>query len=236
MSSAVVTTWLHLDVFGCLGEGHGSTGGRTTQRAPAEIVGRAPQRLAAADVRLARSADIVVAVNDDAVNVGATAGSDAPLPPERVRPRVVQRDDCAVPSERRGDDRWPASSATSTRERISRCSRRWPRPVSLLVLIGPKDPTFEPERFVRLAGLSNVTYLGPTPFDALPPYLAAMDVGLVPYGVSEFNRWSFPMKTLEYLAAGLPVVSTSLPAIRWLDTPLISLADTPTEFAAAVGR
>ena len=53
----------------------------------------------------------------------------------------------------------------------------------------------------------------------------------MPYGRTEFNKHSFPMKTLEYLSAGRPVVATSLPAIRWLDTDLVPLADTPEAFA-----
>ena len=71
-----------------------------------------------------------------------------------------------------------------------------------LLLIGPKDPAFEPERFARLLDRGNVAYLGPRPFEELPSYFKLIDVGLVPYGDTEFNRWSFPMKTLEYLAAG----------------------------------
>ncbi len=59
-------------------------------------------------------------------------------------------------------------------------------------------------------------------------------MGLVPYGDTEFNRWSFPMKALECLSAGRPVVATSLPAMRWLNTPYMTLADTPETFAAAV--
>ena len=103
-----------------------------------------------------------------------------------------------------------------------------------LLLIGPKDSAFEPERFARLIARPNVTYLGRRPYEELPSYLKLIDVGLVPYGDTEFNRWSFPMKTLEYLAAGRPVVATSLPAIRSLDTDLVTLADTPDEFAASV--
>ena len=105
-----------------------------------------------------------------------------------------------------------------------------------LLLIGPKDPAFEPERFERLARRDNVAYLGPRPFEQLPAYFRLIDVGLVPYGPTEFNLHSFPMKTLEYLAAGRPVVSTSLPAVRWLDTELVTLADTPGQFAAGVAR
>jgi teichuronic acid biosynthesis glycosyltransferase TuaH len=39
---------------------------------------------------------------------------------------------------------------------------------------------------------------------------------------------------LEYLAAGRPVVSTDLPAARWLDTPHVTVADHPAAFAVAV--
>ena len=61
-----------------------------------------------------------------------------------------------------------------------------------------------------------------------------MDVGLVPYRDSPFNRGSFPLKTLEYLAAGRGVVATDLPAIRWLNTDLISVAVAPAAFADLV--
>ncbi len=105
-----------------------------------------------------------------------------------------------------------------------------------LLLIGPKEPSFEPARFDRLVERRNVAYVGARPFDDLPSYLKLIDVGLVPYGPTEFNRHSFPMKTLEYLAAGRPVVATSLPAVRWLDTDLVTLADTPEAFAASVAR
>jgi glycosyltransferase involved in cell wall biosynthesis len=59
-------------------------------------------------------------------------------------------------------------------------------------------------------------------------------VGLVPYADSAFNRGSFPLKTLEYLAAGRRVVATDLPATRWLATDLVSVASEPRAFADAV--
>ena len=105
-----------------------------------------------------------------------------------------------------------------------------------LLLVGPKDPSFEPARFDRLVERRNVAYVGSRPFEQLPSYLKLIDVGLVPYGLTEFNRYSFPMKTLEYLAAGRPVVATSLPAMQWLDTDLVSLADNPEAFAPAWSR
>jgi teichuronic acid biosynthesis glycosyltransferase TuaH len=89
-----------------------------------------------------------------------------------------------------------------------------------------------------LTARSNVTWVGEQPFSALPGLLAHARVGLVPYADTPFNRASFPLKTLEYLAAGLPVVATGLPATRWLGAgpDLITIADGPTAFADAVAR
>lgn len=105
-----------------------------------------------------------------------------------------------------------------------------------LLLVGPKDPGFEPERLAALLRRPNVRWVGAKPFRALPGYLRSIDVGLVPYGDSAFNRGSFPLKTLEYLAAGRPVVATDLPAIRWLATDLVRVATEPTAFADEVDR
>jgi len=81
----------------------------------------------------------------------------------------------------------------------------------------------------------NVRWVGAKPFDQLASYLRLIDVGLVPYTGSAFNRGSFPLKTLEYLAAGRAVVATDLPAIRWLSTDLIRIAAGPVPFADQVG-
>jgi glycosyltransferase involved in cell wall biosynthesis len=105
-----------------------------------------------------------------------------------------------------------------------------------LLLVGPKDPAFEPARFDALRRRANVRWVGPKPSWALPGYLRLIDVGLVPYRDSEFNRASCPLKTLEYLAAGRAVVATDLPAIRWLDTDLICVAGGPASFADQVDR
>ena len=102
-----------------------------------------------------------------------------------------------------------------------------------LLLVGPVGRDLPEPRLSRLLDRANVQSVGPKLFDDLPSYLGMIDVGLVPYGPGEFNIGSFPLKTLEYLAAGVPVVSTGLPATRWLDTNLISIADSPTDFAAA---
>jgi len=89
-----------------------------------------------------------------------------------------------------------------------------------LVLMGPLDARLDAERFHKLARKPSVRYMGPIPSAELPAYLAAIDVGITPYRDSAFNRASFPLKTLEYLSAGLPVVTSDLPAMRWLRADL----------------
>lgn len=103
-----------------------------------------------------------------------------------------------------------------------------------LLIVGPHRAGWEATRFAALTARPNVRYVGPVESADLPGYLGAMDVGLTPYRYSSFNRASFPLKTLEYLAAGRAVVSTDLPATRWLATDLVATASTPGGFAAAV--
>ena len=100
-----------------------------------------------------------------------------------------------------------------------------------LLLVGPRQATFEIAKLDRLLALPNVQWVGPKEFEELPSYLRVIDVGLTPYSQSDFNRASFPLKTLEYLAAGRPVVASDLPANRWLDTSHVNIARTPREFA-----
>jgi glycosyltransferase involved in cell wall biosynthesis len=85
-----------------------------------------------------------------------------------------------------------------------------------LLLMGPRDPRWEPERFRRLTSRLSVRYIGPVSNADVPAHLAAVDVGITPYKDNAFNRASFPLKTLEYLSVGLPVVTTGLPTMKWL--------------------
>ncbi|HEY0581919.1 MAG TPA: glycosyltransferase, partial [Chloroflexota bacterium] len=72
--------------------------------------------------------------------------------------------------------------------------------------------------------------LGPRPYDTLPSYLAAMDVALIPFKKDRVTYHADPIKAYEYLAAGVPVVATDLPALRRLQH-VLHLADSPDAFA-----
>lgn len=103
-----------------------------------------------------------------------------------------------------------------------------------LLLAGPHHPGWEERRFAALVARDNVHYAGAIPRERLGSYLRAIDVGITPYRDTPFNRASFPLKTLEYLAAGRAAVSTDLPATRWLDTDLVRSARTVADFTTAV--
>ena len=103
-----------------------------------------------------------------------------------------------------------------------------------LLMVGPYDPAWERERFAALIQMEQVNWVGRRQFEELPGYLRRMDVGITPYANIPFNYASFPLKTLEYLAAGLPVVSTNLPATQWLDSDLVRIASGPDEFVREV--
>lgn len=82
--------------------------------------------------------------------------------------------------------------------------------VVLIGRVGEGDPDTD---LTCLKDLSNVHILGPRSYDQLPHYLAGFDVALLPCPINAYTRSMFPMKFFEYLAAGVPVVTTDLPAL-----------------------
>jgi len=79
----------------------------------------------------------------------------------------------------------------------------------------------------------NLEYPGMASYDELPAVMAGFDVALMPFALNDATRSISPTKTLEYLAAGLPVVSTRVPDVVSDYTGVVHLADTAEEFAAA---
>lgn len=67
-----------------------------------------------------------------------------------------------------------------------------------------------------LLGLSNVHVLGRKPYADLPAYCKGFDVALMPFRINELTLNSNPLKVREYLAAGLPVVSSPIPEVEVL--------------------
>lgn len=96
-----------------------------------------------------------------------------------------------------------------------------------VVLVGPVLGDTSPiER-------SNVHILGPRPYRDLPAYVQGFDVGIIPYVLNEETKAVDPLKLLEYLAAGIPVVSTALPEARKYGD-VVAIAEDVPGFVSAV--
>jgi glycosyltransferase involved in cell wall biosynthesis len=102
------------------------------------------------------------------------------------------------------------------------------RPEWHIVLIGDSTVDLGPYR-----DLANMHFLGRKAYADLPAYCAGFDIGLVPFRINDLTLAVNPIKLREYLAAGLPVVSTPLPEVCVLGD-LVHVAATADETVAAV--
>jgi UDP-galactopyranose mutase len=102
------------------------------------------------------------------------------------------------------------------------------------VMIGPLAKIAPSE----LPDLPNLHWIGPKQYRELPFYLAGWDCGIMPFARNESTRFISPTKTPEYLAGGLPVVSTDINDVRrpYGELGLVSIAATAEQFAAEVRR
>lgn len=103
-------------------------------------------------------------------------------------------------------------------ELLERIARALPH--AQLVLIG--DATCSMKRFERFA---NVRWLGFRPYADVPRYGSGFDVAIMPWLRNDWIRSSNPIKLKEYLALGLPVVSTPFPELARFDALVRVAAD-----------
>lgn len=105
------------------------------------------------------------------------------------------------------------------------------RPRLTFVFVGPVDPLVEHEA-ARLTDLPNVTVLPAQPSSAIADHVRGFSVGILPFVVDDMTRAVTPLKMYEYLACGIPVVATPLPAC--VDQPFVRTAPEPDEFVSAI--
>lgn len=91
-----------------------------------------------------------------------------------------------------------------------------------VVLIGKVSVDAE-QKIRKLDGVPNIHMLGRKPYADLPAYCKTLDVALNPFEINELTLAANPLKVREYLAAGLPVVSTDIPEVRVLDDVLVGV-------------
>jgi glycosyltransferase involved in cell wall biosynthesis len=100
-----------------------------------------------------------------------------------------------------------------------------------VVLVGPVYFNAE-----DLPKRHNLHYLGLKPHAEIPAYAQAFDVGLIPFVLTPATVKLHPVKTLEYLAAGVPVVSTALPDVEQFYSGIVEVARSHDEFIDCVRR
>ncbi|UCC69160.1 MAG: glycosyltransferase [Armatimonadota bacterium] len=98
------------------------------------------------------------------------------------------------------------------------------------VLIGPENENRRQQ--YSWGHLPNVHFLGPRPYHALPSYAARFSVATIPFLVCNITLSTSPVKLFEYMASGLPVVSTALPECRKYRS--VYVAEDPDDFVRGI--
>ncbi|SMO90589.1 glycosyltransferase [Fodinibius sediminis] len=78
--------------------------------------------------------------------------------------------------------------------------------------------------------ISNITALGPKPYEEVPAFMQHADIGILPLKLTEANHARSPMKVYEYGISGLPVVSTPLKELKNRNEDFITFAGDAKQF------
>lgn len=104
------------------------------------------------------------------------------------------------------------------------------KPEMAFVMIGPLAKIGEDD----LPREKNIHYLGMKDYKLLPNYLQAIDIAMMPFALNDATKYISPTKTLEYMAAGKPIISTAIKDVERDYNHCISIVDTAEEFAHAI--
>jgi UDP-galactopyranose mutase len=113
--------------------------------------------------------------------------------------------------------------------------------LALLDKIAHKQPTWQiimvgPVTKISLNDLPrqpNIHYFGQQPYELLPALLSGWDVCLLPFARNDSTRFISPTKTLEYMAAGKPIASTTIADVVELYGDIVYIGDTADDFLSA---
>lgn len=181
-----------------------------------EFTGYDRHRVLAAEARLAGKADLLIATSRalfdakrylcrNSIHVPHGVDFDHFATADRSRRELIPEDIAALPRPILGF--WGLIQDWVDVDLLAQIART--RPAWSIVLIGDIVTDVS-----ALHGLDNMHLLGRRPYHALPRYAAGFDIGIIPFKLNELTRAVNPIKLREYLAAGLPVVSTPLPEVE----------------------
>jgi glycosyltransferase involved in cell wall biosynthesis len=112
-------------------------------------------------------------------------------------------------------------------ELIVHCARQYPSVSFVIIGRTSTDITL-------LSRAKNIYYLGEVPYSELPLYAQVFDVGIVPFIINDLTIPSNPLKLLEYIAMGIPVVSTNLPEAKKF-SDCVYIAQDSNQFIDLIG-
>ena len=104
------------------------------------------------------------------------------------------------------------------------------RPEVSFVMIGPLAKIGEHD----LPRQNNIHYLGMRDYKELPGYLKAFSVAMMPFALNDATKYISPTKTLEYMAAGKPIISTAIKDVVRDYSGCVEIIDSANEFAVAI--
>jgi glycosyltransferase involved in cell wall biosynthesis len=201
---------------------------------------RAARRITASETTLLRRADLVLVTSEGLRARAARHRTQVALLPSAVDIEAFDRardDHAAVPADLRRLPRPVVGYVGEVKRwldqelllRASACLQK-----ASFVLVGPIRTDV-----ARLAEAPNIHLLGPRAHDQIPKYLSGFDAALIPYRIAPYTDHVHPAKLYEYLAMGLPVISTSLREVVRLNRAhgeIVAVADDAAAFCAEIQR
>ncbi|QAA80914.1 glycosyltransferase family 1 protein [Aequorivita sp. H23M31] len=98
------------------------------------------------------------------------------------------------------------------------------------VMLGPLAKVSEEE----LPRAANIHYLGMKSYDLLPNYLKAFDIAMMPFAMNDATKYISPTKTLEYMAGGVPIISTAIKDVVRHYESCVSIVKSAEEFKKSI--
>jgi glycosyltransferase involved in cell wall biosynthesis len=219
-----------LSIYHVVDEYAGYTGTDASRRA----------QLTAAEDRILDAVDLSIVVSDALKEAKAGPGRHVEIVPNAVdyeafRDAAANRDEpadiAAIPRPRVG-----YSGLAGVRLDLSLVNGLAEAfPEFHFVFVGNVDSRECESDLRALEARGNVHFLGRKSVAEVPDYVAAFDAGLLPYRMNLETAHISPLKLYEYLAAGLPVVSTPIPAALPFSS-VVEIAGEPEAFRSALAH
>ena len=106
------------------------------------------------------------------------------------------------------------------------------RPEMSFAMIGPLAKIGEHD----LPRRENIHYLGMKGYEELPSYLKGFDIAMMPFALNDATKYISPTKTLEYMAAGKPIISTAIKDVVRDYSNCVNIVATAEDFAGAISK